>query len=50
MLDRNIIYIVTNHTYFIYLDCSGAIGPAEMRQAVAHKLCDVGISPPALWA
>jgi hypothetical protein len=50
MLDPNIIDIMADNLSCTYDGCIGALGPAELRQAVAQKLLDTGISQPALWA
>jgi hypothetical protein len=49
MLDPNIINIMADYLSCRYVGCIGALGPAELRQAVAQKLLDTGISQPALW-
>jgi hypothetical protein len=50
MLNPNNIDLVADNLSHTYVGCIGAIGPAELRQAVAQKLLDTGISQPALWA
>jgi hypothetical protein len=50
MLNPNNIDLVADNLSHTYVGCIGAIGSAEMCQAVAQKLRDMGISQPALWA
>ena len=49
MLDPNIIDIMADKLSCAYVGCIGALGPVELRQAVAQKLRNMGISQPALW-
>ena len=49
MLNPNIIDIMADNLRCTYVGCIGALGPAELRQPVAQKLRDMGISQPALW-